>query len=189
MAELADIVKTINKTLFTVRFLHAGYGLPKQEVISDYIRLHPDEDTRNIFVDHSIGYRFFNDLLIVFIRCSNLVPTTPFIELSEEVRLRFYLNVSTDFLNKTQVDHVGAVQVYQFSNKVNIGTGGFLSMHTAGVDIDDLKSVELAETGETCFGVIDVYKTGAINNIYNLFSGVEQTLNSPEYFIRFISTI
>lgn len=189
MAELADIVKTINRTLFTVRFLHSGYGLPRPEVISNYIRVSPDENTLNFFDDYSIGYHFFNDMLLVFMRCSNGVLTTPFIKFSEEVRLRFYLNISTDFLIKTMVDNVGVAQIYQFSNKINIGTGGFLSMHTAGVDKDDLELVELAEPGEACFGVIDIYKTGAINDAYTLFLGAEETLNSPGYSIRFISKI
>lgn len=189
MAEMADIIKITNRALFTVRFLHDGYGFPRPEVISDNFRLAPDADTKNIFLNYSIGHRFFNDMLVVFMRSSNQVTTTPLLKLTEEVRLRFFMNVSSDFLNKTQVDAVGTTQIYQFSNKVNIGTGGFLSMHTEGVNNDDLKSVEVAEPGETCFGVIDVYNTGAINNTYDLFSGAEATFNSPGYSIRFISKI
>ena len=189
MAELADVVKIINSTLFSLRFVHTGYGLPRPEVISDNIRLDPDEDTLRIFNNYNIGYRFFNDMLVVFIRCSNQVPTTPLLKISEEIRLRFFIQISTDFLNKTEVQPVGATQLYQFSNKINIGTGGFLSMHTDGVNNDDLKSSNVAQPGVTCFGVIDVYNTGAISNAYDLFSGAEQTLNSPGYSIRFISTI
>lgn len=189
MTEPADIVRTISRTLFSVRFLHTGYGLPRPEIISEYIWLEPDEDTKNVFKNYSIGYRFFNDLLVVFMRCSNLVPTTPFLKITEEVRLRFYLQVSADFLNKTQVQAVGAAQLYQFSNKVNIATGGFISKHTEGVNDDDLIAVDLAAPGKTCFGVLDVFNTGAVNSTYDLFSGVQQTFNSPGYSIRFISQI
>ena len=189
MAELADIVKIINRPLFSLRFLHAGFGLPRPGNISDSMRLDPDEATQKIFNNYHIGYRFLNDMLVVFIRCSNPVPTTPLLKLSGAIRLRFYLQVSTEFLNKTEVQSVGATQLYHFSNRENIGTGGFISRHTEGVNDDDLELVVMAEAEETCFGVIDVYNTGAVNTSYDLFSGAEQTLNSPGYSIRFISKI
>lgn len=189
MAELAEIIKTTFQVLYTVTFLHNGYGLPVPGSISDNIRLNPDKDTQTIFLNHHIGYRFFNDLLVVFMRASNPDPTIPFLKISRQVRFRFFMHVSTDFLHRTQVDAVGSLQVYQFSNKVNAGTGGFLSMHTEGVNMDDLKPVDEAEPGENCFAVMDVYNNGAINNAYDLFSGVADSFNSPGYFIRFISTV
>ena len=189
MAEIADTVKTINKTLFTVRFLHAGYGFPRPGNILDNISFQPDDDTQKILTNYNIGFRFLNDTLVVFMRCSNLIPTTPMLKFSGDIRLRFFMQVSTDFLKRTEVQPVGASQLYQFSNKVNIATDRFLSMHTEGVNNDDLKPVSVAEPGETCFGVIDVFNAGAINNTYDLFSGADQTLNSPGYSIRFISKI
>lgn len=186
MAEIAETVKMSYKTLFTVTFLHSRYGFPRREIISDNISLEPDAETQKIFINHSMGYRFFNDLLVVFMRCSNLIPSTPFIILADEVRLRFCINVSEVFLKKTEVEQAGATLVYQFSNKVNIGTDRFLSMHAEGVIDDDLESVDVAKADKRCFGVLDVYKTGA-NNTYNLFSSAEDTLKSPGYSIRFIS--
>ncbi|MGN6531240.1 MAG: hypothetical protein ACTHK0_05765, partial [Ginsengibacter sp.] len=60
---------------------------------------------------------------------------------------------------------------------------------TAGVNSDDLKTVGVVNPDEHCFGVIDIYSSGAINSAYDLFSGASENLNDPGYSIRFISKI
>lgn len=50
----------------------------------------------------------------------------------------------------------------------------------------DLEPVEIAEADEKCFGVIDIYNTGTISNMYDLFeAGPDQKLRSPVYTIPF----
>ena len=189
MADVVDIIKIIYKELFTVKLLHTGYGAPRPGSISDSINLKPDAETKIIFSNYSIGYSFFNDTLVVFMRCADQSPVVPYIKFAENVRLRFLLNVSGDFLNKTVADPVGAIHIYQFSNQINAGSGGFISMHAGGVNIDDLKAAAAVNADENCFGVIDIYSSAAINNAYELFSGSNDNLNNPNYSIQFISKI
>lgn len=189
MADVVDIIKIIYKELFTVKVLHTGYGTPRPDSVSDNINVKPDGNTKIIFSNYSIDYSFFNDTLVVFMRCADQSPAVPYSKFGENFRIRFLLNVSGDFLNKTVADPVGAAQVYQFSNQTNVGLGGFISMHTEGVNSDDLKTVASVNPGENCFGVIDIYSSGAVNNSYELFSGADENLNSPGYSIRFISKI
>lgn len=189
MADVADTIITIYKELYHVKFLHAGYGAPRPDSIFENITLQPDADTVITFNNYNIDYRLFNDTLVVFIRCANQSPAVPYVRFADTFRLRFLLNVSNDFLNKTVVDPVGSAQLYQFSNQTNAGSGGFISMHTGGVNSDDLKTVAVVNADEKCFGVIDVYSSGAINNSYDLFSNANETLNDPGYSIRFISKI
>ncbi len=189
MADVVDVIKTIYKELYNVKFLHAGYGAPRPNSISDNINLQPDADTVITFNNYNIGYSLFNDTLVVFMRCADQTPSVPYVKFAEPVRLRFLLNVSNDFLNKTVVDPVGATQVYQFSNQINVGSGGFISMHVEGVNADDLKTVAAVNADEKSFGVIDVFTSGAINHAYDLFSDANETLIDPDYSIRFISKI
>lgn len=194
---LKDIIKTTYKELFTVKFQHSGYGLSRQNFIADSIRVEPDEATAELFADHSIGYRLFNDMLICFIRTQPLAPPAadpkaPYIKFSGNALMRFLVNVSSDFLDKTNVAAAGAKQVYQFTNQLNAGTGGFISVHTdtIGVNDDDLKNVTLVKPGSACFAVIDIFNSGAINNSYELFtSSVTQQLRSPAFTIPFKSKI
>jgi hypothetical protein len=196
-AVLKDIVKTTYKELFTVKFQHSGYGLSRQNAVADSIRVEPDDETRQLFADHNMGYVFFNDILICYIRTEPLTPPAPdpkvpYIKFSGNVMIRFLVNASTDFLSKTNVVAVGAKQVYQFTNQVNAGSGGFISAHTdiTGVNNDDLKNVTIVKPGKNCFAVIDIFNNGAINNSYEVFtSSVTQQLRSPAFIIPFKSKI
>lgn len=198
-----DIIRTTYKELFSVKFLHSGYGFSHKNAIADSIYPEPDEATRKLFVNHSIGYRFFTDTLICFIRTlkTQLSPplsppanetNVPYIKFSGNAMIRFLINTSTVFLDKTEVAATGARQVYQFTNQTNAGTGGFISMHTdlVGVNNDDLKNVAVVKPDKTCFGVIDIFNTGAVNSNYELFNEmVTQQMKSPVYSIPFKSKI
>jgi hypothetical protein len=194
---LKDIIKTTYKELFTVKFQHSGYGLLRSKFVADSIRVEPDVAGRELFADHSIGYRFFNDTLICFIRTQPLAPPAadpkaPYIKFPGNVLIRFLINVSADFLDKTNVVPAGAKQVYHFSNQANAGTGGFISVHTdtIGVNNDDLKNVTVVNPGSACFGVIDIFSNGAVNANYELFtSSATQQLRSPAFVIPFKSKI
>ncbi|MDQ6763555.1 MAG: hypothetical protein M3015_13125 [Bacteroidota bacterium] len=191
-----DIIRTIYEELFTVKFLHSGYGFPHPGLIANSITIEPNEATKKLFVNYNLGYRFFNDTLMCFIRASLVSPPdpepkVPFLKFAGEVKFRFLINASTDFLNKTDVAAAGSKQVYQFTNQVNAGTGGFISMHATGVDlIDDLKNVGVVKAEKICFGVIDIFNTDAINSSYDLFdNNTDQKLKSPAYKILFKSKI
>lgn len=192
-----DITDIKVEELFTVRFLHTGYGFPRRKLIESSITVEPDNATSNFFTNHNMGYRFFNDTLICFIRTNPpqllsppaLDPKIPFIKFSGNVRIRFFINASTDFLNKTVVEAAGATQMYQFTNQVNAGTGGFICMNTTGVNSGDLKDTNVVKADKSCFAVVDVHNSGAMNNTYSLFADINQTLQSPHYVIQFISRI
>ncbi len=191
-----DIIRTIYKELFTIKFLHSGYGFPRPTFIASSINIEPDEATQNLFVNYNMGYRFSNDMLICFIRTNlfsppNAEPKIPYIKFPGEVKFRFLIDASSDFLNKTDVAAAGAKQAYQFTNQINVGTGGFISMHTTGVDlIDDLKSVDIVKADRACFGVIDIYNRNAINSSYDIFiDNTDQKLTSPAYTLLFKSKI
>ena len=182
-----DIVRTIYKELFTVKILHSGYGAPRPNLIAGSIALEADEETKTLFNNYYLGYRFFGDTLICFMRIAASLPAVPYLKFPGDVRIRFRMNASVDFLSKTVVDAAGAKQVYQFTNQVNIGTGGFISMHTQGVNSDDLKNVNVVNADKICFGVVDVNTSTVVNSSYAIFSGVNQQLISPNYSIRFIN--
>jgi hypothetical protein len=189
-----DTVNILYKELFTVKFFHSGYGLPHNNFIAESISVSPDEKTRKIFSDHSIGYQFLNDTLVCFIRTRfvsppSFEPKVPFIKFSANKVLRFCVTVSDEFLNVTNVEAAGAQQMYQFSNKVNVATDHFICMHTEGVNNDDLKNSDM-EADKTCFGVIDITNAGAVNSSYEIFDTLNnQQLKSPAYNIRFKSKI
>jgi hypothetical protein len=194
---LKDIIKTTYKELFTVRFQHSGYGLSRQKFIADSIYIVPDGKTSKLFADHTMGYRLYNDVLICYIRTESLAPPAadpkaPYIKFPGNVQIRFLVNVSSDFLDKTNITAAGAKQVYQFTNQSNAGTGGFISAHTdiIGVNNDDLKNVSMVKPVSTCFAVIDIFNNGAVNNSYELFSSsLTQQLRSPAFIIPFKSKI
>jgi hypothetical protein len=124
MADIVDIIKTIYKELFTVKFLHSGYGFPRPGSISDSLNIHPDADTDIIFNNYSIGYSFFNDTLVVFMRCVDQSPSSPFTKFSGDVRLRFLINASSDFLNKTVVNAVEPNKYINFPTGLILGLAG-----------------------------------------------------------------
>ncbi|CAL1517144.1 hypothetical protein [Chitinophaga sp. MM2321] len=188
-----EVISTIYKQLFTVKMLHPGYDPARQRFISSAIQLEPDQQTKELFTSYSMGYRFFSDTLICFVRSKLFAPPAaepkvPYTRVSGDLLIRFLMQVSTDFLDRTVVVAAGAKRVYRFSNKVNIGTGGCISMHADGVNDDDLKNTAVVAADKTCFGVIDVFAAGAVNSAYELF-GTDQQIQSPQYNVVFKSTI
>jgi len=189
-----DIIHLIYKELFTVKFLHSAYGPLRNNLIADEIEIEPDQATRELFANHNVDYRFIGDTLICFIRIELLSPPSsnppPYVKFSDTVLIRFLMKASTGFLSKTNVVATGATEVYQFSNQANAGTGGFICMHTTGVNNDDLKSASAISADRPCFAVIDIISSGAVNSSYEVFTGgVAQFLRSPAFSIQFISTI
>jgi len=190
-----DIIQLRCKELFTVKFIHSAYGLLRKTFIADNIFIEPDRATKTLFTNHSVDYRFINDTLVCYIRTEVLSPPVsgpriPYIKFDSPVVIRFLLKASTDFLNKTQVIDAGAKQLYYFSNQANAATGGFICMHSTGVNNDDLKNADTINPDKTCFAVIDIASTGAVNTSDEIFTGgAAQQLTSPAFVIPFTSTV
>jgi len=192
---LTDSVRITYKELFTVKFIHTGYGILRHNSISDSMGLEPDEESKKLFQNYNIAYKFFNDTLACFIRTKSLSlsppgPQAPYVKFTGGERIRFLINVTTDFFSFTDVTTAGAKQVYLFNNRTNAGTGGFICMHAAGVNADDLKNANVVKPDRNCFGVIEIFNTNAVNSNYELFDAITtQELKSPAFSITFISKI
>lgn len=124
MAGSVDIINTLYGELFSVRLLHAGYLSPASNVISTDIRLYPDKATKKLFNDYQITYRLFGNILVCLVRSRLFAaPATnlkvPFVRFLDNVRIRFLMQISPSFLNRTEVVATGKNQVYLFSNRVN----------------------------------------------------------------------
>ena len=185
-----DLITRRYERLFSLQLLHTGYEFFGQNLISESLRLMPDADTQKLFDKHSIRYRFVNGTLLCMMQCDLLsppatTPLIPFISFTGNVRLRFLVFSTNDFLSRTQVIAAGSAQVYQFSNQSNAGTNGFIAQHETGVNNDDLQNTAAVEPAQKCFAVIDIHNNGAVNTSYDLFGG-DSRLLSPVYRIRFV---
>ena len=119
-----DIIKLLYQELFSVRFLHTGYGTPVSNILANSIWVSPDENTKKLFAGFDMGYRILGDTLICFIRSLLFAPPAtdlkvPFIRFTGDVRIRFLMFASLDFMNRTEVVATGKNQVYLFTNRVN----------------------------------------------------------------------
>jgi hypothetical protein len=186
---MIDIIRIIYKELFTVRFLHNGYGPARQKSISESMHIVPDQETSDMFSNYNLSCKFFDNSLVCFIRSGSGEPKAPYIKFLSDVRIRFLQFVTSDFLAKSVVVAAGARQVYQFSNKENIGINMFITKHEGVVDNDDLEDSNTVEPGESCFGVIDIYTTSNQSG-YSLFDNItNQRISSPVFKIQFASKI
>lgn len=185
-----DVIKRIYERLFSVEFLHAGYVFNNQNLIGESLNIRPDKETKTLFKNHGITYSFSGGTLVCIMQSDQLTPPNPSplipsIEFTGNVRLRFLIESTADFLKRTQVNAVGSAQVYHFSNQANAGTNGFIAQNETGVNNTDLQTVAAVEPSETCFGVIDIHNNGAVNANYDLFGGDKRLLR-PAYRIRFV---
>ena len=190
---LVDTIRQAYTELFTINFSHSGYGTGPQTSIADEIALAPDNATQTLFRKYEIGYKFYNHTFICFIRLKVLVPAmppqVPYIPVANGLQLRLLLKAGNAFLNKTEIDAAGASQVYYFSNRVNAGSGRYLSHDAAEVNDHDLQNVSAVKPEDSCLGVIDIFSSGAMDSTYELFSGSLQQFESPGYRIDFKSKI
>lgn len=187
-----DLITRRYERLFSIQFLHTGYEFFAQNLLQEGLRIVPDSDTQELFDNHFIRYRFENGTLLCIMQCNLLsppaiTPVLPFISFSGNVRLRFLVFSSSDFLKRTQVIAAGSTAVYQFSNQNNTGTNGFIAQHETGVNNDDLQNTSAVQPSQKCFAVIDIHNNGAVNAGYDLFGGDSRML-SPVYRIRFVPT-
>jgi len=119
-----ETIRTIYKELFTIRFVHAGYGFPRTPVISEDIIIEPDENTKQFFHNFNMGYHFSSDTLLCFLHTDLVAPPArepqkPHLSFIGDVRLRFLIKNTTDFTRKSYAVSTGSKWVYLFSNKIN----------------------------------------------------------------------
>ena len=112
----------------------------------------------------------------------------PFIPFLDEVRIRFLMHVSRNFLNRTVIVAAGKRQVYNFSNRINnvIDDKPFISLpidqYNASKDYD---AGTIVEQGGQLFGVIKPIRgseTIAITDqeYWKEISPLEQLVNNAD---------
>ena len=119
-----DIINVLYHELFSIKFLHDGYGIPMSNTIANDIKLYPDADTEKLLAGHDIRYRVLNETLVCFMRCKLFAapakePTVPYIPFSRNVRIRFLMYTTSAFMQKTFIVATGVKRIYQFSNLIN----------------------------------------------------------------------
>lgn len=124
MAGSVDTINLLYQELFSVRFLHTGYGTPVSNMLSKSIWMSPDANTQKLFAGFDMGYRMLGDTLVCFIRSLLFAPPAtdpkvPFNRFTGDVRIRFLIFASQDFMNRTEVVATGKNQVYQFTNRID----------------------------------------------------------------------
>ena len=157
-----DIINCLYQELFSVRFLHSGYGTPVSNTISKDIKLFPDKSTKKLFSGFDIGYRFINNILICFIRSELFAPPAtdikvPFIPFLGEVQIRFLMHISKNFMSRTEIVAAGKRQVYHFSNRINniIDTNIFISLPIDPFNVsNDYDAGTIVKQGVQLFVVI-----------------------------------
>lgn len=123
MAGSVDIINTLYEELFSVRLLHSGYVSPATHVISNDIQLHPDKQTKKLFSNYHITYRLYDNILVCLVRSRLFAPPAtnlkvPFMRFLGNVRIRFLMHITQNFLNRTEVVAAGKNQFYHFSNRM-----------------------------------------------------------------------
>ena len=191
------LVETINhlyEELFSINFSHSGLQLPPLSMLREHINVRPDERTKKILKAHDMHYNFSSDTFVCYARCRLLAPPSPtpkaaYIIPADNTRFRFFLDANANFIFKTNVEPVAKGIGYYFTNRANVANGMFISKNQTGVDNFDKAIIPEVDPKESYLAVIDIFSTGAINNSYELFTGVVGQLRSPQYRLNFISSI
>ena len=121
---MIEVVNSIYRPLFTVKFIHGGYETPMDNFFSQAASITTDEDTVNLFRNYKMSYRFFDNTLICFMQCTLFNPPAPepklpSVKMDGDIRIRFLIKNNNDFFSKTYATAAGNKKKYQFSNKTN----------------------------------------------------------------------
>lgn len=178
------------ETLFSINFTHKSFDSFNESTVSEHLSVDPDEDTRKLLTDHRIGFRFTDNVFLCYTQCRLLLPPakTPKgadIIPAENTRFRFLIKANNFFKRITDIIPTAKGKAYYFSNRTNVGTDMYISHDAAAINNNDLVDVTEIDVREIFFGVIDIYSSGAKNNSYELFTGSNAQLRSPEYILEF----
>ncbi|MCO4294449.1 hypothetical protein NF867_16425 [Solitalea sp. MAHUQ-68] len=137
-----EVVSTIYRELFSIKFVHPAYETPQKSFIDQHIQIDTDIKTNELFRNNRIKYRFNENILVCFIETTAFnppaaEPKVPFVALPSDLKIRFLISSSSDFLSKTYALASGSVLTYRFSNQVNNIDGG-IKLLTAPVQTHSL---------------------------------------------------
>lgn len=119
-----DIIRLTYKELFTIKLVHSGYSFATGSELYNKLHVTPDTETKKLFKQYSMDYRWVNDTLVCFIRVEYAAPPAkepkiPFILFDGNFRIRFLVTAQNEFINNTFITAAGKETVYHFTNKVN----------------------------------------------------------------------
>jgi len=188
-----ETVRTIYQELFTIKFIHAGYETSQENFINQGLRIEPDRNTKLVFENYKINYRFYSNTLVCFIQCVLVnppapEPKVPFVPIPDNMWIRFLVTSSSDFAAKTFVVAAGSTRTYQFSNKTNHIDGGS-ALLTTPVEIysitRDFDTGTLVQDGGHLFTAVkDVSAADVIpisdTGFWEQLQAVEQVVNNAD---------
>ncbi|HWK04702.1 MAG TPA: hypothetical protein VNS58_13775 [Puia sp.] len=190
---MIESISTIYRELFTIQLIHSGYETPQEIFLQKGISITPDSATRNLFINYSMNYRYYNNTLLCFIQCVPSTPPAPdpkvpFVAIQGNIRWRFLLHNSSDFFNKTYVTAAGSKKMYQFSNQVNNTNGGnlFLSNPVANYSsFNDYDVGTIVQSGGNLYVSLQPVLAAdgiALSNInfWKLLQPVEQVVSNAD---------
>jgi hypothetical protein len=195
MKSVGTIVELFDE-LFTINFSHSGFDSLSESMISEHLRITPDRETAKLLKNFRMGLYFDNDVFGCHIQSKMenppaASPRAAYIMPATGVLFRFLLKASNYFMTTTSIRSTAGGKAYYFSNRLNAGTGMFIS-HDAG-EVNNLDLITVPDPKpdirETFLGVIDIFSGGAINPNYELFSNATGRLRKPEYRLLFRSLI
>lgn len=157
-----EIIDTIYAELFNITFTHSAYETPLDKFLSRSLSIVPDEDTKQLFKEYKMDYRFFNNVLVCFVKSSLFAPPAPdpkvpSVTIDASTKIRFLIKNSSDFFAKTFVTAQSNKKIYQFSNKVNnsSGTDTFLSAPVEGYNsANDYSQGTIVSDGSNLYGTV-----------------------------------
>ncbi len=192
--KLVETFTYLADELFTITFDHSAFDSLAESTLSDVLLIKPDAETASLLTDYSAGYTFSANSFVCFIHSRLLSPPASqprgaYVVPEPDTRFRFLLMAGSRFINVTVVEPVAAARFYYFSNRINAGTGMFISHDASEVNSNDLHNLSDVEIRESPLAVIDIFSSNAMNTSYELFTGTAGELRKPAYRVLFRSRI
>jgi hypothetical protein len=188
-----ESTNTIYSELFNITFEHNSYQTPLDRSVARAISVVPDENTKQLFMQCKISYRFVDNVLICFVESSLLTPPAPnpkvpVMQIDNSAKIRFLVKNAEGFFDKTFVTTGQGNKIYQFSNK-NVNTSGTDSFLTAPVETfnpaNDYTRGTIVQNGVNLFGAHqNVLATSGIpltdTNFWQKITPLEQVVSNAD---------
>jgi len=195
---LADqgTVKSYDK-LFSIWFKHSDYPNSGSAggILTDMMKLEPDDLTKTLFQQHDIHYRFKNDMILIIIRV-NHDTGLPFNSLPNRLSMRFLLKLDNELYFKTTVPNEFSIDNF-YRIKINLRSSANTSTLSPALlkQVEDRQPTQIFHPDNPShweskttnlkkfFAVIDIVTEGS--STHRLFSGSDQSIfyssNSDNY--------